>query len=62
MIKPQPMKVQCPKCLATTIIMPKSDAVIVPCCEKCEGEMEVVGSVGLEELLSPKSLIEILVN
>ncbi len=56
MIKPQPMKVQCPKCLATTIISPKSDAIIVPRCKKCGGEMEVVGSVGLGDWLkSPKS-------
>ena len=55
MIKPQPMKVQCPKCLATTIISPKSDAVFVPRCKKCGGEMRVVGSVGLGDLLNPKS-------
>lgn len=49
MIKPQAMKVKCIKCLATTIITPKSDAVIVPCCKKCGGEMEVVGAVNLIE-------------
>ena len=51
MIKPQPMKVQCPKCLATTIISPKSDAIIVLRCKKCGGEMEVVGSVGFGDFL-----------
>ena len=49
MIKPQPMKVQCPKCLATTIISPKSDAIFVPRCKKCGAEMEVVGTVNLVE-------------
>jgi len=58
MIKPQAMKLKCVKCLATTIITPKSDAVIVPCCKKCGGEREVVGSVGLGDLLNPKSWFE----
>lgn len=51
MIKPQAMKVKCIKCLATTMITPKSDAVIVPCCKKCGGEMEVVGIVGAMSLI-----------
>lgn len=42
MIKPQAMKVKCIKCLATTIIAPKSDAVIVR-------DGEVVGAVNLIE-------------
>ncbi|MCB1659582.1 MAG: hypothetical protein KDI39_15295 [Pseudomonadales bacterium] len=44
MIKPPPMKVKCVKCQATTIISSSSDAIAVPRCKKCGGEMVAVGS------------------
>ena len=54
MIKPPPMQVKCVKCSATMIIAPKSDAIFVPRCKKCGGEMVAVGSVGLGDLLGFK--------
>ena len=61
MIKPQPMKIQCVKCSVTMIIAPKSDAIFVPCCKKCGGEMKIVCGVegGLDGF---KKLIEKLAN
>ena len=49
MIKPPPIQVKCVKCHATTIISPSSDAIAVPRCKKCGGEMVAVGAVNLIE-------------
>ena len=49
MIKPPPIQVKCVKCHATTIISPSSDAIAVPRCKKCGGEMVAVGAVSLIE-------------
>ena len=50
MIKPPPMQVKCVKCHATTIISPSSDAIAVPRCKKCGGEM-VAGLNDFQELI-----------
>ena len=50
MIKPPPIQVKCVKCHATTIISPSSDAIAVPRCKKCGGEM-VAGLNDFQELI-----------
>lgn len=55
------MQVKCVKCHATTIISPSSDAIAVPRCKKCGGEMVAVGSVPtLLEKISARFLATVL--
>lgn len=42
MMRPPPMQVRCVQCLRVFIFTPPSDAIFLPCCKECGGDLLVM--------------------